>query len=183
MLRLNCIGSKGKTGLSSPILASFCPIPHPSPTVKGWYHARSNEKWYLWYIFITHVSMWCVPPSLGRPLYLVRLNPVNINIQILIQSDEWFSPFSLSEPLVERRAFERRAKREIQKLSAWASAIQGKKLSGERIANLEKMSECPALKITTCIQGRKNCQDSSSWSHPPCETEPCNKNSKILMDV
>ncbi len=25
------------------------------------------------------------------------------------------------------------------------SAIQGKKLSGERIANLEKMSKCPAL--------------------------------------
>ena len=61
-----------------------------------------------------------------------------------IESDEWFSPFSLSEPLVERRAFERRAKREIQKLNAWASAIQGKK-SGERIANLGKMSECPAL--------------------------------------
>ncbi len=50
------------------------------------------------------------------------------------------SPFSLSEPLVERRA-----KREIQKMNAWASAIQGKKLSGERIANLGKMSECPAL--------------------------------------
>jgi len=50
-----------------------------------------------------------------------------------------------SEPLVERRAFERRATREIQKLNAWASAIQGKKLSGERIANLGKMSECPAL--------------------------------------
>jgi hypothetical protein len=28
-------------------------------------------------------------------------------------SDECFSPFSLSEPLVERRAFERRAKKEI----------------------------------------------------------------------
>ncbi len=66
-------------------------------------------------------------------------------IQILIESDEWFSPFTLSEPLVERRAFERRAKREIQKMNAWASAIQRKKLSGERVANLEKMSECPAL--------------------------------------
>ncbi len=54
-------------------------------------------------------------------------------------SDEWFSPFSLSEPLVERRA-----KRELKKMNAWASAIQGKKLGGERIANLEKMSECPA---------------------------------------
>ncbi len=30
-------------------------------------------------------------------------------------------------------------------MNAGASAIQGKKLSGERIANLEKMSECPAL--------------------------------------
>ncbi len=30
-------------------------------------------------------------------------------------------------------------------MNAWASAIQSKKLSGERIANLEKMSECPAL--------------------------------------
>jgi hypothetical protein len=67
------------------------------------------------------------------------------NVQILIESDEWFSPFSLSEPLVERWAFEWRAKREIQKMNAWASAIQGKKLSGERIANLAKMSECPAL--------------------------------------
>jgi hypothetical protein len=28
-------------------------------------------------------------------------------------SDECFSPFSLSEPLVERRAFERRAKKEM----------------------------------------------------------------------
>jgi hypothetical protein len=35
----------------------------------------------------------------------------------------------------------------IQKMNAWASAIQGKKLSGERIANLEKMSECPALRL------------------------------------
>jgi hypothetical protein len=61
-----------------------------------------------------------------------------------IESDECFSPFSLSEPLVERRAFERRAKRKIQKMNAGASAIQGKKLSEERIANLEKMSECPA---------------------------------------
>jgi hypothetical protein len=68
-------------------------------------------------------------------------------IQILIESEEWFSPFSLSEPLVERRAFERRAKREIQKMNAWASAIQSKNLSGEQIANLEKMSECPALRI------------------------------------
>ncbi len=51
----------------------------------------------------------------------------------------------LSEPPVERRAFERRAKREIQQMNVWASAIHGKKLSGERIANLEKMSECPAL--------------------------------------
>jgi hypothetical protein len=55
-----------------------------------------------------------------------------------MESDEWFSPFSLSEPLAERRAFERRAKREIQKMNTWASAIQGKKLSGERKANLEK---------------------------------------------
>ncbi len=47
--------------------------------------------------------------------------------------------------MVERRAFERRAKREIKKMNAGASAIQGKKLSGERKANLEKMSECPAL--------------------------------------
>jgi hypothetical protein len=54
---------------------------------------------------------------------------------------------SLSEPLAERQAFERRAKREIQKMNAWASAIHGKKLSGERIANLEKMSECPALTL------------------------------------
>jgi hypothetical protein len=30
-------------------------------------------------------------------------------------------------------------------MNARASAIQGKKLSGERIANHEKMSECPAL--------------------------------------
>jgi hypothetical protein len=71
----------------------------------------------------------------------------NINIQILIESDEWFSPFSLSEPLVEWRAFEQRAKRDIQKMNAWASAIQRKNLSGERIANLEKMSECPALVV------------------------------------
>ncbi len=63
----------------------------------------------------------------------------------LIESDEWFSPFSLSEPLVERWAFERRAKREIHKMNAWASAIQAKKLSGEQIANHEKMSECRAL--------------------------------------
>ncbi len=41
-------------------------------------------------------------------------------------SDEWFSPFSLSEPLVERRSSERRAKREIQKMNAWALAILGK---------------------------------------------------------
>ncbi len=68
----------------------------------------------------------------------------NIYIQILLESDEWFSPFSLSDLLVERRAFERRAKRDFQKMNAWASAIQGKKLNGERIANLEKMSECPA---------------------------------------
>ncbi len=71
---------------------------------------------------------------------------------MVIESDEWFSPFSLSEPLVERRAFERRAKREMQKMNAWASAIQGKKLSGERIANLEKMSECPALIPTISFQ-------------------------------
>jgi hypothetical protein len=32
-------------------------------------------------------------------------------------------------------------------MNARASAIQGKKLSGERIANLKKMSECPALLI------------------------------------
>ncbi len=32
-------------------------------------------------------------------------------------------------------------------MNAGASAIQGKKLSGERIANLKKMSECPALSI------------------------------------
>ncbi len=75
----------------------------------------------------------------------------SIFIQILIESDEWFSPFSLSEPLVERRAFERRAKRGIQKMNAWASAIQRKKLSGERTANLEKMSECPALGIIQSI--------------------------------
>ncbi len=86
---------------------------------------------------------------------------------LLIESDEWFSPFSLSEPLAERRALERRAKREIQKMNAWASAIQGKKLSGERIANLEKMSECPALYIGSflwksllhslyCADGRAN---------------------------
>jgi hypothetical protein len=87
----------------------------------------------------------CPPPS--EDPYLVRLNPVNINIQILIESDEWFRTFTLSEPLVERRAFERRAKREIQKMNAWALAIQGKKLSGERKANLEKMSECPALSL------------------------------------
>jgi hypothetical protein len=80
----------------------------------------------------------------GCGSYLFNLN---INIKILIGSDEWFCPFSLIEPLVERRAFERRAKREIQKMNAWASAIQGKKLSGERIANLGKMSECPALLI------------------------------------
>ncbi len=30
-------------------------------------------------------------------------------------------------------------------MNAGASAIHGKKLSGERIANFEKMSECPAL--------------------------------------
>ncbi len=45
-----------------------------------------------------------------------------------IESDEWFSPFSLSEPLVERRAFERRAKRKIPKMNAGASEIQGKKI-------------------------------------------------------
>jgi hypothetical protein len=64
--------------------------------------------------------------------------------------ERWvISPFSLSEPVVERRAFERRAEREILKMNAWASAIHGKKLSGERIANLEKMSECPALHMCT----------------------------------
>ncbi len=40
---------------------------------------------------------------------------------------------------------DKRLSQEIQKMNAWASAIQRKKLSGERIANLEKMSECPAL--------------------------------------
>ncbi len=74
------------------------------------------------------------------------------------ESDEWFCSFSLSEPLVEQRAFERRAKREIQKMNAWASAIHGKKLSGERIANLEKMSECPALRtaISATVSVKKS---------------------------
>ena len=72
---------------------------------------------------------------------------INFFHYFTIESDEWFSSFSLSELLAERRAFERRAKSEIQKLNAWALAIQGKKLSGERIANLEKMSECPALHV------------------------------------
>jgi hypothetical protein len=35
------------------------------------------------------------------------------NFMLDAMSDECFSPFSLSEPLVERRAFERRAKKEI----------------------------------------------------------------------
>jgi len=106
----------------------------------------------------------CSPHSVNP--YLVRLNPVNINIQILIESDEWFSPFSLSEPLVERRAFERRAKREIKKMNAWASAIQGKKLSGERIANLEKMSECPALQNTDSHSQPNSVRLSVSMSVP-----------------
>jgi hypothetical protein len=32
-------------------------------------------------------------------------------------------------------------------MNAGALAIQGKKLNGERIANLGKMSECPALRF------------------------------------
>ncbi len=51
VLKLNCIGSQVKTGLSSPILASLCPIPHPSPTVIGWYHARSSVLDLLFLIF------------------------------------------------------------------------------------------------------------------------------------
>ncbi len=39
-------------------------------------------------------------------------------------------------------------------MNARASAIQGKKLSGERIANFKKMSECPALDTWTNEQIR-----------------------------
>ncbi len=96
----------------------------------------------------------------------------NIKLQILLESDEWFSPFSLSEPLVERRALERRAKRPIRKMTAWASAIQRKKLSGERIANLEEMSECPALNflvhmISSCLPSRRG----RGWGSAPCDLD------------
>ena len=87
---------------------------------------------------------------------------INFFHYFTIESDEWFSSFSLSELLAERRAFERRAKSEIQKLNAWALAIQGKKLSGERIANLEKMSECPALQNCIFLLPRvQYCQEGS----------------------
>jgi hypothetical protein len=82
------------------------------------------------------------------------------NFMLDAMSDEWCSPFSLSEPLVERRAFERRAKRKIKKMNAWASAIQEKKLSGEWIANLEKMSECPALVFGLVILFKRY------WAYP-----------------
>ncbi len=39
-------------------------------------------------------------------------------------------------------------------MNARASAIEGKKLSGERIANLKKMSECPALGLAVGFKNR-----------------------------
>jgi hypothetical protein len=65
----------------------------------------------------------------------------------------------------ERLSDERKGK--IQKMNAGASAIYGKKLSGERIVNLEKMSECPALDITQA-QTRKMCSKHRSKAGSEC---------------
>jgi hypothetical protein len=64
--------------------------------------------------------------------------------------------------MAERWAIERRAKMEIQKMNARASAIHGKKLSGERIANLEEMSECPALLVVLLYAGMTSLQNALS---------------------
>ncbi len=105
---------------------------------------HTSDKWIRIWIQEPK-NMWIRSATLVWRNY--RLNTFLIHFFIR-ESDEWFRSFSLNEPLLERRAFERRAKRLIKKMNAWASAIQGKKLSGERIVNLEKMSECPALDST-----------------------------------
>jgi hypothetical protein len=50
-------------------------------------------------------------------------------------------------------------------MNAGTSAIQGKKLSGERIANPEKMSECPALSHSTNTKNTKDASNSRKASN------------------